>query len=166
MAAATSRDVAIVGAATAGIGWETERSAAEIMADASYRALDDAGLRARDVDGVFAVSPYFWMPSVTLAAKVRIPELLPASGGEGAPALLGGSFQLPGLGGAPAPSMLDERSLPVVVSPSTDRFTWRLKLPADPCPAAEPLSQVDNDLGSFHQAVQVSGRQLTVELDR
>lgn len=67
-----SKDVAIVGAAIAGVSWETRNSAAEIMADAAIRALDDAGLSVSDVDGVFAVTPYYWMPSVTLADQLGI----------------------------------------------------------------------------------------------
>ena len=67
-----SGEVAIVGAATAGIGWETKSSVAEIMADAALKALVDAGLTLRDVDGVFAVTPYYWMPSVTLADQLGI----------------------------------------------------------------------------------------------
>lgn len=67
-----SKDVAIVGAATSGIGWETPKSVAEIMADAAVEALDDSGLSIRDVDGVFAVTPYYWMPSVTLADQLGI----------------------------------------------------------------------------------------------
>jgi acetyl-CoA acetyltransferase len=64
--------VAIVGAATAGVGWETGSSVSEIMAEASLRALADAGLGVRDVDAVFAVTPYFWMPSATLADQLGI----------------------------------------------------------------------------------------------
>jgi acetyl-CoA acetyltransferase len=67
-----SGEVAIVGAATAGIGWETPMSVAEIMAEAAIRALDDAGLSVRDVDGVFAVTPYYWMASATLADQLGI----------------------------------------------------------------------------------------------
>jgi acetyl-CoA acetyltransferase len=67
-----SGQVAIVGAATAGIGWETKSSVAEIMADAVTAALADAGLGVGDVDGVFAVTPYYWMPSVTLAEQLGI----------------------------------------------------------------------------------------------
>ena len=67
-----SGQVSIVGAATAGIGWDTQQSVAEIMADAAYKALDDAGLDVRDVDGLFAVTPYYWMSSVTLADQLGI----------------------------------------------------------------------------------------------
>jgi len=69
---ALSAQVAIVGAATAGIGWESRQSVAEIMAEAVHKALDDAGLRVGDVDGLFAVTPYYWMPSVTLADQLGI----------------------------------------------------------------------------------------------
>ena len=64
--------VVIAGAATAGIGWSTRSTAAEIMADASHAALADAGLRISDVDAVFAVTPYHWMPSVALAEQLGI----------------------------------------------------------------------------------------------
>jgi acetyl-CoA acetyltransferase len=67
-----SAQVAVVGAATAGIGWESRQSVAEIMADAAHKALDDAGLTVRDVDGLFAVTPYYWMPSVTLADQLGV----------------------------------------------------------------------------------------------
>ncbi len=72
MSARLRGEAAIVGAATAGVGWETECSAVELMAEASLRALDDAGLALRDVDGVFAVTPYHWMASVTLADQLGI----------------------------------------------------------------------------------------------
>src|SRR5262249_4532520 len=67
-----SGKVAVVGAATAGIGWESQQSVAEVMAEATHRALADAGLGVRDVDGVFAVTPYYWMASVTLAEQLGI----------------------------------------------------------------------------------------------
>jgi acetyl-CoA acetyltransferase len=67
-----SAGVAVAGAATAGIGWESRQSVAEIMADAAHAALADAGLSVRDVDGLFAVTPYYWMPSVTLADQLGI----------------------------------------------------------------------------------------------
>src|SRR3989449_5482484 len=42
------------------------------MAVAVHRALADAGLGVTDVDGVFAISPYFWMPSLTLAEYLGV----------------------------------------------------------------------------------------------
>jgi acetyl-CoA acetyltransferase len=65
-------DGAIVGAATAGIGWNTPYSSVELMAKASYAALNDAGLRVLDVDAVYAATPYYWMPSVVLAEQLRV----------------------------------------------------------------------------------------------
>src|SRR4029079_4233448 len=70
--ASLSGQAAIVGASTAAIGWETNQGVAEIMADAAHSALADAGLTVRAVDGLFAVTPYFWMPSVTLADQLGI----------------------------------------------------------------------------------------------
>jgi len=65
-------EVAIVGAATAGIGWDTSCSSVELMEQASCAALKDAGLRVQDVDAIYAATPYYWMPSVTLAEQLRI----------------------------------------------------------------------------------------------
>ena len=71
-AAALSGRIAIVGAATAGIGWTTRHTAAELMAQATHDALADAKLRLRDVDALFAVTPYHWMPSLALADELGI----------------------------------------------------------------------------------------------
>ncbi|OGA45751.1 MAG: thiolase [Betaproteobacteria bacterium RIFCSPLOWO2_12_FULL_62_58] len=72
MQSSLSGEAAIVGVSAAEVGWDTSYSVAEIMALATRRALDDAGLTIRDVDGVFAVTPYFWMSSVTLAEQLGI----------------------------------------------------------------------------------------------
>lgn len=65
-------EVVIVGAGTSGIGWKTEYNTAELMAQAAHSALTEAGLAASEVDAVYAVTPYYWMPSVTLAEQLRI----------------------------------------------------------------------------------------------
>ena len=65
-------EASIVGAGVAGIGWETQYNTIELMAEASYNALNDAGLGPQDVDGVYAVTPYHWMASVTLAEQMRL----------------------------------------------------------------------------------------------
>lgn len=72
MQSTLSGQAAIVGVSTAEVGWDTTYSVAEMMALATRRALDDAGLAIRDVDGVFAVTPYFWMSSVTLSEQLGI----------------------------------------------------------------------------------------------
>ncbi|HEV2221244.1 MAG TPA: acetyl-CoA acetyltransferase [Casimicrobiaceae bacterium] len=63
---------AIAGVATAGIGWATRSTALDLMAEAANAALADAGLALRDVDAIFAVTPYYWMPSVVLAEELGI----------------------------------------------------------------------------------------------
>src|SRR6185295_6357604 len=108
------------------------------------------------------------LPAVVLAAKARLPELLPVvedpeAAAKGGGHVVSGSFQLPGLGATPAPSVLDERRLPVVVRPFVDRSVWRLRLPGRACKAVEPEQKVENDLGSFRQAVEVGEKRLTVE---
>jgi acetyl-CoA acetyltransferase len=72
MSSTLSNVAAIVGVAEAEIGWDTSYNAAEIMAIATHAALADAGLTSKDVDGVFAVTPYYWMSSVTLAEQLGI----------------------------------------------------------------------------------------------
>jgi len=67
-----SGQVAIAGAATAGIGWDTDKTAAELMAEATHAALADAGVSIAAVDAIFAVTPYHWMPSVTLADALGV----------------------------------------------------------------------------------------------
>jgi acetyl-CoA acetyltransferase len=67
-----SGQTVIAGAATAGIGYDTDGTAAELMADAAHAAIADAGLRLGDVDALFAVTPYHWMPSLALADQLGI----------------------------------------------------------------------------------------------
>lgn len=62
----------IAGAATAGIGFDTDRTVAELMADAAHAAIADAGLHPGDIDAVFAVTPSHWMPSLALADQLGI----------------------------------------------------------------------------------------------
>ncbi len=56
---------AIVGAATAGLGLATGRSHLELLAEASTKALDEAGLTLRDVDGLFTASLVNFFPTLT-----------------------------------------------------------------------------------------------------
>jgi acetyl-CoA acetyltransferase len=64
--------VVIAGAATAGIGWSNEETPLELMAHATHAALADAGLRLSEVDALFAVTPYYWMPAIALADELGI----------------------------------------------------------------------------------------------
>lgn len=72
MGRALSGQTVIAGAATAGIGLEADGTVAELMADAAHRAIADAGLRPRDVDALFAVTPYHWMPALALGDALGI----------------------------------------------------------------------------------------------
>lgn len=56
---------AIVGAATATPGPRAGHNAMEILADAVGRALEDAGLRLSDIDGLFAGSAYHYTPTLS-----------------------------------------------------------------------------------------------------
>ena len=62
----------IVGVAESAIGIVPDRSALELMGDAALAALDDAGLSVKDVDGLFAQTPYLWHPSISLGEHLGI----------------------------------------------------------------------------------------------
>ncbi len=65
--------VAIAGAAESDVGQVDEGlTPTDLMAQASLRALDDAGLAPADVDGVFAATTQLPMPSLNLAAALGI----------------------------------------------------------------------------------------------
>ncbi len=58
---------AIVGVAQAGLGEAPGRSAMEIAAEAAWKALDEAGLSIRDVDGLFAGFAVHALPTLSAA---------------------------------------------------------------------------------------------------
>lgn len=58
---------AIVGVGLSGLPSAPERTAMEILAEAVYRALDDAGLKLGDIDGLFTGSSYHFLPSLSVA---------------------------------------------------------------------------------------------------
>jgi len=131
--ASSSGQAAIVGASTAAIGWETNQSVAEIMADAAHLALADAGLNVRDVDGVFAVTPYFWMPSVTLADQLGIQPRVTDSTN------IGGASVVAHVGHALRAIVLGQCEVALIAYASTQRSdTGRLVTGADLLPYERP----------------------------
>lgn len=64
--------VAIVGAAESDVFESQGRSPAGLMAQATKRALDDAGLHKDDIDGLFTSSSYYSMPTLTLGEYLGI----------------------------------------------------------------------------------------------
>ena len=126
-------EAAIVGAATAGIGWNTDRSVIELMAEASIGALKDAGLRPQDVDGVFAVTPYHWMASVTLADQLRIQPRATDSTN------IGGASVIAHVGHAVRAIALGECEVALIAYGSTQRSdTGKLVTGADMLPYEVP----------------------------
>ena len=63
---------AIVGAGLGGAPMAPGRGALEIQAEAVYRALSDAGLSVRDVDGIFTGSSHHFMPALSTAEYLGI----------------------------------------------------------------------------------------------
>ena len=133
MTSPLSDRVAIVGCATAGIGWQTDASAVEIMAEASYRALADAGLALRDVDGLFAVAPCYWMPSVTLADQLGIvPRVTDSTN-------IGGASVVAHVGHAARAIALGQCEVALIAYASTQRSdTGKLVTGADVLPYEKP----------------------------
>ncbi len=58
---------AVVGVGTGGLGEAPGRTALEILAEAVHDALQDAGLRLSDVDGLFTGSAFHFMPTLSVA---------------------------------------------------------------------------------------------------
>jgi acetyl-CoA acetyltransferase len=58
---------AIVGVGLSGLPSAPERTAMEILAEAVHRALNDAGLKLGDIDGLFTGSSYHYLPSLSVA---------------------------------------------------------------------------------------------------
>ena len=65
-------EAAIVGVGIAGLGEAPGQSAMEILADAALAALDDAGLRPSDVDGLFVSTTAHFMPTASAAEYLGI----------------------------------------------------------------------------------------------
>lgn len=61
---------AIVGAAEVDTWVSEHRSPVGLMAEASHRALEDAGLTLADVDGLFSASSYYAFPTMNLAEEL------------------------------------------------------------------------------------------------
>jgi acetyl-CoA acetyltransferase len=66
------RDVAIVAVAESDLGETPDMSPADLMAQASARALAEAGIRKEEVDGLFSSSAYYFMPTCTLGEYLGI----------------------------------------------------------------------------------------------
>ena len=64
--------VAIVGAGLSDLGHVPTHSPLGLMAQATARAADDAGLSIGEIDGVFALTPYHYLSSLSLCEYVGI----------------------------------------------------------------------------------------------
>lgn len=77
---ASFADVAIVGVAESELGYVPHLSAVELMAQAAHRALANAGLSLKEVDGLFAATAQFQMPAIAAAEQLGIsPRYLDSS---------------------------------------------------------------------------------------
>ncbi len=63
---------AIVGAALGGLGNGEGRTSLEILGEAVHKALEDAGLKLGDVDGLFTGSSFHYMPTLSTAEYLGI----------------------------------------------------------------------------------------------
>ncbi len=104
------------------------------------------------------------LPGFSFAAKIVMPALLQRAGdGGGAPASGPISLPLPGEAMTPPPSLLADRTLPVVAAPGRRSITWRLRLPAGWCPVEPQEDAFENALGGFRQSVSSAGGAVTIE---
>ena len=63
---------AVVGLAESGCGLASGWSAMEIMASAVHDALDDAGIKLKEVDGVFAATAFHSMAAMSLSEYLGV----------------------------------------------------------------------------------------------
>jgi len=99
------------------------------------------------------------VPAAVLTANVRLPAPPTPPSPGGWPA-----YTLPPLAVMPSLGVLDDRTLPVVATPSTEEISWSVTLAAGACPPAPGQDvQVSNALGSYSQKVSLAGTKLTVE---
>jgi hypothetical protein len=87
---------------------------------------------------------------VRLAARVSLDHL--GAGDAGQARML-----LPGLQGTPDPRTLEERTLPVVVSPGLFLTRWRVTLPSGWCPPEERSDAVSTAVGRASLEVRRDG---------
>jgi hypothetical protein len=97
------------------------------------------------------------VPLVTLVARVRLPALAQESGGARI-------FRLPSMAGTPGLAVLKDRDSPVVLSPKSNHFTWRIEIPEGWCPPRPETVEVGNAVGTFRQSISTAGR--VVEIGR
>ncbi len=97
------------------------------------------------------------VPSVTLSARIRLTDM---AQGEGT----SHSFGLPPMVGTPKPAVLQGRELPVVLTPKSNRFSWRIEIPEGWCPPRPETVEIGNAVGTFRQSVAPNGR--IVEIGR
>jgi len=95
------------------------------------------------------------VPSVTLSAQVRFAALAPGRG-------TSRSFGLPRMAGTPKAAVLQDRDLPVVLTPKSNRFSWRIELPEGWCAPREETVEVGNAVGTFRQSVSLHGRVIEI----
>jgi hypothetical protein len=68
------------------------------------------------------------------------------------------------MAGTPKPAVLQGRELPVVLTPKSNRFSWRIEIPEGWCPPRQERVEVGNAVGTFRQSVELNGR--VVEIGR
>lgn len=95
------------------------------------------------------------VPTVILSARVRLASLAQGEGGSH-------SFGLPPMAGTPKPAVLQGREMPVVLTPKSNRFSWRIEIPEGWCPPRPETIEVGNAVGTFRQSVAPNGRVIEV----
>jgi transglutaminase-like putative cysteine protease len=125
--------------------------------EAAVRQILGQVLPGAELSAVKWAFPDSEVPTIALSARIRLAAFVQ---GSGASHVIG----LPEMAGTPASSVLQDRELPVVLTPKRNRFTWHLEIPDGWCPPKPETVEVGNAVGSFRQSVSSQGR--VVEIGR
>jgi hypothetical protein len=114
-----------------------------------------AGAELSQVRWTIADTSEAEVPSVTLSAQVHLPAMAQGDGSSH-------SFGLPPMAGTPKPAVLRGRELPVVLTPKSNRFSWKIEIPAGWCPPRPETVEVGNAVGTFRQSVAPHGQVIEI----
>jgi hypothetical protein len=137
-------------------------------AEQAVRGMLGAFLPGAEIDHVEWKDSSGTLPAAVVTAQVRIPNLAQAGGGAALAGDTAGkslALRLPASGTSPVPGLFQDRSWPVVLSPTFDRALWKIRLPQghEACRAKGEDVTVANEIGGFQQAVRTEAGVLSVE---
>lgn len=97
------------------------------------------------------------VPRITLKGHVRMENAIEGTAERK-------SFRVPSVTRTPETAVLNERKIPIVLSPVDSEMTWRLRMPNGWCPVRTREVSVENAIGSYTETVTQQGN--TIEVRR